>query len=109
MQRARVVEQVAAQPGVTLDQGGEHFADGRALDRDGRLTVGLGAQHGGKLDLDGHAGRLQPDPSSQDSGRLFAARDSVTVELDRDFGDLAVTNAIRPQHRCAWSRSDTIT
>ena len=32
VQAARVVEQVAAQAGVALDQRGEHLADGRAVD-----------------------------------------------------------------------------
>src|SRR2546421_9630894 len=51
VQAAAVVQQVAAQTGIPLDERLEHFAHGRALDRDGRLAVGVGAQHGGELDL----------------------------------------------------------
>ena len=54
VQPAAVVEQVAAQARVPLDQRAEHLADGRAVDADGRLAVGVGTQDGRKLHLDGH-------------------------------------------------------
>src|SRR6185295_13708337 len=60
VQPARVVEQVAAERRIPPDECVEHLADRRPVDRNGRLTISVGAQHGGTLDLDGHTGRLQP-------------------------------------------------
>src|SRR3954454_5470114 len=66
VQRARSVEQVVSEPGITLDERAEHGPDGCALDRDGALTVGLGAEHGGSFDLDRYPDRLQAELRSPD-------------------------------------------
>src|SRR5439155_2709310 len=76
VQPAGVVEQVAAQSGVLLDQLGEHLTDCRALDRHRGLAIGLGTQQVWELDLDGHTGRLQPDPTGRDS--RYQSRSSTT-------------------------------
>src|SRR5262249_19524457 len=54
VQAALVVEEVLAQAGILLDEGTEDVADGRAVDTDRRLAVGLGSQNSGELHLDRH-------------------------------------------------------
>ena len=65
---------------------------------DGRLTVGLGAEHGGKLDLDGHAAQVTTRVCGEagPAGRLRHKQSAV--EDDADLRDLAVADAIGPQH-----------
>src|SRR5688572_6311469 len=55
---AVVAQHVAPQPGVADAHRLEHLADRGAVDGDGRLAAGVGAQHRGDADVDGHGGLL---------------------------------------------------